>query len=497
MLRSNVVYKKRFDYPEFWTIGGEDMTTKIDSRVEQAETTDVLRTEVRSPVDGATLGTVTNAGPADVASAIAKAASAAVEFAALPAHRRAALLRQAAVAVDEQRDALVDDLVRGLGKPVRFARAEANRGSDMLLRCAEELSSLGGETLPLDAVPGGEGRTGMTWREPLGVIAAVTPFNAPVNLTLQKVAPALAMGNTVIVKPSPEAALVVERLVGAISSVLPDGVLQVLHGGPEVVLGLSRDPRVDAVSLTGGTVAGEAVLREAGIKPVLLELGSNAPNIVLADADIADAATRITGAAFGASGQQCISAQRILVERSAHDEFLAAFLAAARGLVVGDPAETTTDLGPMIHRRSRDRVVELVDDAEARGGRIALDGRTDSLYLGPTVVTDPHPDSRLLREEVFGPVVVVQSVDDLDDALAVANSVDVGLQAACFTRDLDRAFAAARGLRAGSVWINEATRFRLDTYPFGGVGRSGLGREGVRYAMEELSTLKFVGLRHN
>jgi acyl-CoA reductase-like NAD-dependent aldehyde dehydrogenase len=471
--------------------------TKIDSGARGAGgAAKVDLAEVRSPVDGVLLGSVECAQPADVARAVARAKTAARSFGREPAHRRAELLRRAAAALDTHRDALVDDLIRGLGKPRRFARAEADRGSDMLLRCAAELSSLGGETLPLDAVPGGEGRTGLTWREPLGVLAAVTPFNAPINLTLQKVGPALAMGNAVIVKPSPEASLVVKRLVDTLAAALPDGVVQAVHGGPEVVLNLARDPGVDAVSLTGGTTAGEAVLRAAGIKPVLLELGSNAPNIVLADADIVEAAKRITTAAFGASGQQCISAQRILVERSIHDEFLDAFLPAAAGLVVGDPDEPTTDLGPMIHGRSRDRVVELIDDAEARGARIALDGRAASLYLGPTVVVDPHPDSRLLREEVFGPAVVVQAVDDLDHALELANSVDLGLQAACFTRDLDRAFAAARGLRAGSVWINEATRFRLDTYPFGGVGRSGLGREGVRYAMEGLSRLKFVGLRH-
>lgn len=451
---------------------------------------------VHAPADGALLGTVREASASDVDVTVGRAVAAAREYASRPAHVRAELMRAAAAALDTRRDELVDDLVRGLGKPLRFARVEAGRGSDMLLRCAAALSSLGGETLPLDAVPGGAGRTGMTWREPLGVVAAVTPFNAPINLTLQKVAPALAMGNAVIVKPSPEAALVVQHLVDALNEVLPEELLQVLFGGPDVVLGLARHPGVDAVSLTGGTAAGEAVLREAGVKPVLLELGSNAPNIVLADADVEDAAARITAAGFGASGQQCISAQRILVEDGAYELFLVAFLAEAGTLVVGDPADEATDLGPMIHTRSRDRVVDLVDDAERRGARIALDGRADSLFLGPTVVADPPADARLLREEVFGPVVVVQRVTGLEQALELANSIDLGLQAACFTSDLDRAFAAARGLRAGSVWINEATRFRLDTYPFGGVGRSGLGREGVRYAMEELSRVKFVGLRH-
>lgn len=452
--------------------------------------------EVVSPVDGAVLGSVVRAESADVDAAVRAAAGAARHAAATPAHVRASWLRAAAATFDEHVDELVESLVASLGKPRRLADAEARRGSDLLLRCAAELSSLDGQTLPLDAVPGGEQRTGMTWREPLGVVAAITPFNAPINLTLQKVAPALAMGNAVIVKPAPEAAIVVARMVRALNKVLPEGMLTMLCGGPEVVLGLAGHPLVDAVSLTGGTSAGEAVLREAGIKPVMLELGSNAPNIVLGDADLADAAARIAAASFGASGQQCISAQRILVAESAYPEFLGRITEAARRLVVGDPGDLATDIGPMIHARARDRVFELIEDAERRGAEVVLDGRTSSLYLGPTIIAAPPEGTRLLVEEVFGPVAVVLPVQDLDHALAVANSVDQGLQAACFTSDLDSAFAAARGLRAGSVWINEATRFRLDTYPFGGVGRSGLGREGVRYAMEALSRVKFVGLRH-
>jgi acyl-CoA reductase-like NAD-dependent aldehyde dehydrogenase len=452
--------------------------------------------QVFSPVHGALLGSVVQASQDDIDATVEQAREAVRRNASAPAHVRAGWLRDAAAAFDAHVDIFVDSLIRSLGKPRRYAEAEARRGSDMLTRCAAELSSLGGETLPLDAVPGGEHRTGMTWREPLGVVAAVTPFNAPINLTMQKVAPALAMGNAVIVKPAPEAAIVVLQIAQALNEALPSGLLTVLCGGPDIVLGLARHRLVDAVSLTGGSAAGEAVLREAGIKPVLLELGSNAPNIVLRDADLTDAAARITAASFGASGQQCISTQRILAEEVVHDEFLAMFVNAAKQLVVGDPAEQATDVGPMIHTRSRDRVTELIDDAERRGATIALDGRADSLYLGPTIIVGPPPGARLLQEEVFGPVVVVQPARDLDHALELANSVDLGLQAACFTSDLDKAFVAARGIRAGSVWINEATRFRLDTYPFGGVGRSGLGREGVRYAMEELSRVKFVGLRH-
>jgi acyl-CoA reductase-like NAD-dependent aldehyde dehydrogenase len=233
----------------------------------------------------------------------------------------------------------------------------------------------------------------------------------------------------------------------------------------------------------------------AGIKPVWLELGSNAPNIVCADADVERAAREIASAAFSASGQQCISAQRVIVERPVVDPFVDLFVAAAGDLTVGDPADPATDIGPLVSERARDRVCRHLADAEERGGKVVLDGRVDGLCFGSSIVRDVPADALLLREEVFGPVAVVIGVDSVDEAIAVANDSELGLQAACFTSDLATAMRAAEELQAGSVWINEPTRFRLDTYPFGGYGKSGIGREGVRYAMEALSQLKFVGLR--
>lgn len=465
----------------------------IDGRADS--NTQRTTSKVVSPIDAAVTGLVEQAGEDDIERTVQSALTVSAKSAVAPAHVRAAWLRDAAGAFDAHVEVFIESLVRIIGKPRRLAAIEARRGSDLLRRCAEELSSLGGETLPLDAVPGGENRLGMTWREPLGVVAAITPFNAPINLMLQKVAPALAMGNAVIIKPAPETAIVTLQIAEALAPALPDGLLSVLCGGPDVALGLARHDDVAAVSLTGGTTAGEAVLREAGIKPVLLELGSNSPNLVLAGADLADAATRIAAAAFSASGQQCISAQRVIVEASMLEKFVEHFVEASQALVVGDPASEKTDIGPLIHERSRDRIRKLIEDAERHGGKILLDGRSDSLYFGPTVVLDPYQEAALLREEVFGPVAVILTASSFDHAIEIANSVDLGLQASCFTSDIDVALTAARRLRAGSVWINEATRFRLDIYPFGGVGRSGLGREGVRYAMEELSQLKFVGVR--
>lgn len=450
-----------------------------------------------APFDGRHVADVEQADTADVDRAVAVADEAWKAHRRTPAHERAAWLRAAADALEASTDVLVDSLVAVVGKPRKLAVFEVKRGPALLRQCAEEISRMHGENLNLDGVPGGDGRWGVTRREPFGVVAAVTPFNAPVNLLLQKLGPALAMGNAVIVKPAPEGAVIALQIAEAIADAVPPGLVNVLPGGPEVALDLVARPEVRAVTLTGGVAAGEAVLAAAGLKPVGLELGSNAPNIVCADADVERAAKDIALAAFGASGQQCISAQRVIVERPVLDTFLEAFTGAAEQLVVGDPADPATDLGPLVNERARDRVRRHLEDAEERGGKVVLDGRADDLTFGPSVVRDVPSDALLLREEVFGPVAVVIAVDSLDEAIEAANDSELGLQASCFTTDLASAMRAAEDLRAGSVWINEPTRFRLDTYPFGGYGKSGIGREGVRYAMEALSQLKFVGLRGN
>jgi acyl-CoA reductase-like NAD-dependent aldehyde dehydrogenase len=450
---------------------------------------------VHAPYDGQRLFDVEQADEADVDRAVRSAHRAYSDHRRTAGHERARWLHAAGDAIAAVQDELVDLLVTTLGKPRVASEFEARRGPDLLHRCAEEIGRFGGANLPLDGTSGGEGRWGITRREPFGVVGAITPFNAPVNLMLQKVGPALAAGNAVVVKPAPEGAVVSLRVGELVAANVPAGLVHVLPGDAATALALSRHPLVRAVSLTGGVAAGEAVLAASGVKPVLLELGSNAPNLVCADADLDDAAARIATAAFGASGQQCISAQRVIVEQPVLDPFLERFVAAASKLRVGDPADPATDLGPVVHERARARVLRHLDDALSRGARLALDGRSDTLLLGPSIVVGAPTDALVLREEVFGPVAVVVAAADLDHALAIANDSELGLQAACFTRSLANAMRAGEELRAGSVWINESTRFRLDTYPFGGYGRSGIGREGVRDAMEALSQVKFIGLR--
>jgi acyl-CoA reductase-like NAD-dependent aldehyde dehydrogenase len=328
------------------------------------------------------------------------------------------------------------------------------------------------------------------------VVAAITPFNGPVNLLIQKVAPAIAVGNAVVVKPSPPGTEVALLMAQAMKKAgLPDGLFNVVPGGRDAAKLLVAHPLVAAVTVTGSTAAGNELARAAGAKKFVGELGSNAANIVCADADLADAATRIAGAGFEASGQQCISAQRVIVERAVFERFLEQFVAAAKKLKVGDPEDAAIDVGPMVSSAAADRVEAMIADAVQKGAKLVLKPERRGAILGPAIVAEAPPEARLMREEAFGPVVVVQPVANIDEALALANSSEFGLQGACFTKSLDTAFKVSRKLRVGSLWINDASRFRLDTYPFGGVGSSGFGREGVRYTMEELSQWKFTGMR--
>ncbi len=410
--------------------------------------------------------------------------------------QRVGWLLAAADAMDKIEAELVRSLIRVIGKPRRASTFEAKRAGTFIRACAAQLPHLNGEVLPLDVTVTGAGRFGFTVRIPYGVVAAITPFNGPVNLLIQKVAPALAVGNAVVVKPSPPGTEVALLMAGAMKKAgLPDGLFNVVPGGRETAKLLVSHPLVAAVTVTGSTAAGNELARSAGAKKFVAELGSNAANIVCADADLADAATRIAGAGFEASGQQCISAQRVIVERPVYERFLDHFVAAAKKLKVGDPEDSATDVGPMVSGASADRVEAMIADAVAKGGKLVLKPERRGAILGPAIVAEAPAEARLMSEEAFGPVVVVQPVADVDAALGLANSSEFGLQGACFTKSLETAFKVSRKLRVGSLGINDASRFRLDTYPFGGVGASGFGREGVRYTMEELSQWKFTGMR--
>jgi acyl-CoA reductase-like NAD-dependent aldehyde dehydrogenase len=412
------------------------------------------------------------------------------------AAQRSQWLKAAADAIAEAGEELIALLISDIGKPRRLATVEVNRSVDFARACAAEILRVGGETLPLDAVAAGAGRMGFTRRVPYGVVAAVTPFNAPINLLMQKVAPALAAGNSVVVKPHPAGTRVALRVARAFAKAgLPAGLLSVITGDKAAAAALVRNRRVMAVSFTGGTAAGDALARAAGAKKFVAELGANSANVVLADADVGDAAKRIAAAAFEASGQQCVSAQRIIVETPVYEAFLAAFTAAAKALKVGDAAAPETDVGPMVSLAAAKRVMEMAEDAVRRGGRMALEPQRKECIVSPGILVDAPRDCSLWRDEAFGPLALVERAASPEEALRLANDSPFGLQGSVFTRSLKWAMRFSQDFDVGAMWVNEASRFRLDVYPFGGSKGSGFGREGVRYAIEELSQIKFTGLR--
>jgi len=449
-----------------------------------------------SPVDLSIIGQSVEAPEALVTEAVDDAWQAYLNHKAESSERRIDWLNQAAAGIEAHAGELIDLIICDIGKPRRAASFEVNRAVQFMRSVAVQMQTLCGEVLPLDVTSAGVGHFGFTRRIPFGVVVAITPFNAPINLMIQKVAPALVVGNAVVVKPHPagaRVALAIARILTATG--LPDGLLNVVVGDRAPALALVANPRVAVITFTGGTAAGTALSRVAGSKKFVAELGANSANVVLDDADLKDAAARIAAAAFEASGQQCVSAQRIIVMDSIYDEFLEHFVRAAKLLKCGDPQDLKTDLGPMVSLAQANRVMDVARSAIAIGGRFALEPQQQGCTVSPGILVDVPRVASLWRDEIFGPLVVVQRATTVDEALALANDSPFGLQGAVFTRDLAKAFRFAEQFDVGALWVNEASRFRLDNYPFGGVKESGFGREGVRYAIEELSQVKFIGIR--
>ncbi|MEP7060981.1 MAG: aldehyde dehydrogenase family protein [Betaproteobacteria bacterium] len=451
---------------------------------------------LRSPNDLEVFAQLPDSSQVLVDEAVADARAAFVANRSATIAQRSKWLLDAGAAIDADAAKLTELIIQDIGKPRRLAHFEVTRVSNYLRACAAEIRSLRGESIPLDAAEAGAGHVGFTRRVPYGVVAAITPFNAPINLLIQKVAPALIAGNAVVVKPHPAGTRVALAVAALFANAgFPAGLFNVITGDRSPALALVAHPQVDAVTFTGGCAGGDALVRASGAKKFVAELGANSANVVMADADVADAARRIASAAFEASGQQCVSAQRVIVAAEVHDAFVHAFRDAASALVVGDPHDARTDVGPMVSMAAADRVMAMLDDAVARGGRYILESRRDNCLVSPGIVAGVPADALLWREEAFGPIAVVERCSGIDDALRLANDTPFGLQGSVFTRSLATALRFADELDVGSLWVNEASRFRLDSYPFGGVKRSGFGREGVRYAIEELSQQKFIGMR--
>ena len=452
--------------------------------------------EVRDPQDGSLVGTVPRASLDDLERTLALAVLGARISRAIPTHARIEIIRGAAERVHDQRIEFAQTIAREGIKTIRQAQAEVARCVETLRISAEEARRVNGETIRFDQRPGSERRMGYWIKEPVGVIAAITPFNDPLNLVAHKIGPALASGNAIIVKPHSATPLSALRLAEAFEDAgLPATVLQVLTGrGAEIGEALVSDPRVSMVTFTGGQDVGDRLVRSAGRKKITLELGANSATIVLPDADLDQAAAAITDGAFWAAGQNCLHVQRVVVHRDVVEALSERLTARAADVRYGDKLDESTDMGPLIDRAASDRVMEVVSDAVRRGGKVIAGGAQHSTFFEPTFVGDLPRHSRLARDEVFGPVTGIVPVDSLDDAIDVANDVDQALHASVFTNDIGMAMRVVREVDAGGVLVNDSTDYRIDAMPFGGVKGSGLGREGVAHAIHEMTTSKVVCL---
>jgi acyl-CoA reductase-like NAD-dependent aldehyde dehydrogenase len=451
---------------------------------------------VRFPWDGTTSAMVAQAGAADVDAALAAAAGALSETAALPRSRRAAILADLAGRVEARGPELADLLLAETGKTVRETRLEVQRAVGTLRFCAEAATRTVGEMLPLDAMPGADGRIGMTVAEPAGVVAGIPAFNFPLLIAAHKLGPAIGAGCPIVIKPPDQTPLAILALAEeALAAGWPAAALSVLPGPAEVARLLTEDPRVALVSFTGSSAVGRHVARQSALKRLMLELGSNAATIVLADGNLDWAVERCAAGGYGAAGQSCISVQRLYVARERHAELVERLAARVGRLTAGDPRLETTDVGPVIDDGSAERIEAVIADAVEHGARIVVGGGRDGRLVQPTLLDGLTTEMRLQREEIFGPVVAVAAVDSLDEAIALANDSPYGLAAGVFTDSLDDAWRAVRDLQAGNVHVNEISGWRADHMPYGGVKDSGYGKEGPAYAMAEMTHFKTVSFR--
>jgi acyl-CoA reductase-like NAD-dependent aldehyde dehydrogenase len=446
--------------------------------------------EVRSPYSGEVVGRVTKSGADDAKRAI-DAAEAAMRDP-LPAHKRAEILVRVAGALGRRHDEAAKLISDEAGKPLKTAKVEVSRAMSTYTMAAVEARRLAGEMVPMDASQAGEGKLAFTLRKPIGIVGAISPFNFPLNLVAHKLAPALAAGCAVVLKPAsatPLSALLLAELEA--DAGLPPGWLTVVVGrSAEIGDVIVEDERVKAISFTGSGPVGWGLKERAPKKKVALELGNATPVIVAADADLETAATKLAANAFSFAGQSCISVQRIYVEAPVYDDFVARFLPKVEALKVGDPADEETDVGPVIDEDAKERILDWISRS---GGEILTGGETtDEGLIRPTVIARPRPDAEVSCEEVFGPVCTVRPYTTLDEAIELANSTRYGLQAGIFTASLNDALRAAQELEFGGVTVNEAPTFRADQMPYGGVKDSGNTREGPRYAVHEMTEPRLV-----
>jgi len=450
--------------------------------------------DVDSPYSGETVARVARAGAEHARKALDAAERA--MSSPLPAHERAAILDRVAALLKERHDEVARTISAEAGKPMKAARVEAERAVSTYTMAAVEARRLSGEVVPMDASAAGVGKVAYTMRIPIGIVGAITPFNFPLNLVAHKVAPALAAGCAVVLKPAgqtPLSALLLGEL--ETEAGLPPGWLNVLVG-PSAEIGdvIVEDERVKLITFTGSSGVGWKIRERAAKKRVNLELGNATPVVVEADADIEEAATKLAANAFSFAGQSCISVQRIYVQSDAYEDFVSRFIPKVQALKIGDPGEEDTDVGPVIDEDARDRIVSWVEEAKSAGATVLTGGEVVDGLLQPTVLADVKPDMKVSCQEVFGPLCTVSAYDSSEEAFELANATEYGLQAGIFTANVKTALAAAAALDFGGITVNEAPTFRADQMPYGGVKESGNTKEGPHYAVREMTEERLVVL---
>ncbi len=450
--------------------------------------------EVRNPYDNSVIDTVPKADAGDLERALAFAERGAKVMAKLTGYERWKILRKAADIMAARNEDLGRTISQEEGKIIAEGRGEANRAVETMMGSAEEAKRLHGETVPLDADPTGGNKFGFTLRVPCGVVAAIAPFNFPLNLVSHKVGPALAAGNSVVLKPASDTPLSALKLTEILleSGLPPEGIQCITGSGGEIGDALVADRRVRKVTFTGSREIGDRICHMAGIKKVTMELGSNSPLIIMPDADLNKAAAAIALTGYGNAGQTCISTQRVLTGRKVYSDFLSALKPKVEALTIGNQLDEKSKVGPMVKESEAVRVENWINEAVAGGARlVAGGGRRGAIYM-PAVVAEVHPDMRISRDELFGPAVGVTPFDTIEEAIALANDSVYGLSAGIFTENVEWAMKFAREAEAGNLHINWGTQWRVDLMPYGGLKDSGFGKEGPRYAVNEMTELKMV-----
>ncbi|SIS47572.1 aldehyde dehydrogenase family protein [Salimicrobium salexigens] len=460
--------------------------------VQRGETISVI-----NPQNNECIATVPRASKEDMKYAIESAHEKFNSLESWPVHERIRILKYVSRYVSDNAESFARTIASESSKTINEARGEVARSAQTLEIAAEETRRIQGETINFDQVEGNENKVGYYYHFPVGVVGAITPFNDPLNLVAHKLGPAIAGGNAVVLKPASETPLSALKLAEAFTEAgLPEGMLSVVTGpGREIGEELVNHPYVKALSFTGGTDAGKKITEKTGTRHVNMELGSNSPVIVLNDADLKDAVAACTDGGFSAAGQNCISVQRVYVEQDSYPLFLEEFIKETKKLKMGDKFTEDTDVGPLISEKEAKRVEQWIHEAKAGGARVETGGVRNGAYVEPAILTNVPPDSTIAKEEIFGPVVLVEPVQNLKEAVDKSNDVEYGLQAGIFTRDVNRAFYAVQNLQVGGVMVNDSSDFRIDAMPFGGTKDSGIGREGVKFAIDTLTEKKVVSFK--